>query len=54
MVGITWFFLSLSNILLSGCTVVCLLPLLLKDILVDTGLAVMNEAAENIHVQVFV
>ena len=55
MVGITWFFLSLNNILLSGCTIVCLLTLLLKDILVDIdGLTVMNKAAENIHVQIFV
>lgn len=41
----------LNNVLLSGCARVCLLVHLLKDIQV---LALMNRAAVNMHVQVFV
>ena len=48
------FFLVLSNIVLSVCTTVYLSIHLLKDILVASTFWQMNQAAINIHSQVFI
>ena len=48
------FILALNNILLSGWTTVYLTSHVLKDIFVASVLTIMNKAAINIRVQVFV
>ena len=50
-----YFFLTLKSILLSGYTTVCLFTHQLRDNLgLFQVLAIMNNAAVNLHVQVFV